>query len=138
MTEQILWQEAAKLIEPELRSLINLAPSEVRNLTELALSAQEPAVWLAEELNRRGRHKKNLKEFYATQRKKDDAKKIRDVARWPTSHLMLKTQPWITESEGKMRFALIHCSDLLTVIEEGKAPVSFTAVEQIVETWSVD
>lgn len=71
-------------------------------------------------------------------RKIEDAERIEAVDRWPMSHLPLKTQPWITNAEGRMRFALIHCTDLLTVIEEGKAPATFKSVAEIVETWSVD
>ena len=67
----------------------------------------------------------------------EDAEMIRHVGFWPMSHLRLKTQPWITNETG-MRFAVLHCTDPLSVIEQNRVPVTFATVEEMVETWSVD
>jgi len=133
-----IWKAAHAHIKDELREFMLLSPEDVRALTQEAARAADPGRRLADLLNERALKKKQIRDAHYQERMKHDAEKIRDVASWPMNHLPLKTQPWITNAERRMRFALIHCSDILTVIEEGKAPMKFESVEEIVKTWSVD
>lgn len=125
-------------IKEELRSFAILSSADVSQLTREAAASADPVTYLNQELEKRATAKKAARENVSAARMKEDADRINAVDKWPGSHLPLKTQPWITNKEGKMRFAVIHCSDLLTVIEEDKAPVTFDSVAEIVKTWSVD
>ena len=135
-THKSWWSKVT--IKEELRSFTILSNADISQLTREAAASADPVAYLNEELEKRATSKKAARENVDAARMEEDADRINAVDRWPNSHLPLKTQPWVTNKEGKMRFALIHCSDLLTVIEEGKAPVTFDSVAEIVKTWSVD
>lgn len=135
-THKDWWSKVA--LDPDLTPFILLSTGDMAHLTELAGHAADPVAWLTEELHKRGRKRRDLLTHQKISRQQEDAARINDVANWPGSHLRLKTQPWVTNAEGNMRFALIHCSDLKTVIEENKAPVTFESVTEIVKIWSVD
>jgi hypothetical protein len=135
-THKAWWSKVT--VREELRSFTILSNQDIAQLTHEAAKAEEPVAYLDQELEKRAAAKKAVRENVDAARMEKDAEQINAVDRWPNSHLPLKTQPWVTNKEGKMRFALIHCSDLLTVIEEGKAPVTYPSVAEIVKTWSVD
>lgn len=135
-THKVWWSKVT--VREELRSFTILSNQDIAQLTREAAKAEDPVAYLDQELEERAAAKKAVRENVDAARMEKDAEQINAVDRWPNSHLPLKTQPWVTNKEGKMRFALIHCSDLLTVIEEGKAPVVYPSVAEIVKTWSVD
>ena len=135
-THKSWWSKVT--VRDDLRSFTVLSNQDISQLTREAAGAADPVAYISQELEKRAEAKKAARETASVERMSQDADRINAVDRWPNSHLPLKTQPWVTNKEGKMRFALIHCSDLLTVIEEGKAPVTFDSVAEIVKTWSVD
>lgn len=71
-------------------------------------------------------------------RKQQDADMIADIDRWPDVELMLKTQPWITESERNMSFASIHFMKPLVVRPEHGPEQVYKSAAEIAERWSVD
>lgn len=132
-----LWKAAAALIKPELRDFVSVVPSEVHHLVELARCTEDPAAWLGAEFNKRGQHKKDLREFHATKRRQEDAAKIKNVASWPGPRLHLKTQPWQNEGTLSMRFGHIFPGAPLTVHSNGKT-IIYDTLEELVDMWSVD
>jgi len=134
-----IWQGAAQLIDPELRKFINLAPSDVRELTELAMHAEDPAAWLGEELNKRGKRKKDIRDAHNAQRMKQDKEKLLDPSTWPNPQMIrLKTQPWQNEGGQKMRFAVYYALKPLIVFSENEGKIAYASIEELVKVWSVD
>ncbi|MBD9511583.1 hypothetical protein IB265_33035 [Ensifer sp. ENS10] len=136
MIEKSPWSQVK--LDPELVPFIVLSAADVSQLTELALHAEDPVTWLTEELHKRGKRRKDIKEAYRATRTRDDAKRISSPWLWPQSTLPVKSQPWITEKSGHARFGRIKKSDLLTVITEEGTEEVFGTIEQLVELWSVD
>jgi hypothetical protein len=57
---------------------------------------------------------------------------------WPKVNLPMKTQPWVTEAAGNMRFGWMARHSTTTVFLEGGDKETFASPEELVETWSVD
>lgn len=131
-----IWNQVK--IDEELREFIVLSPADVSRMTMEALKWPDPAKRLSDMLTERGRTRRDAIEHNNLRQREADAVCIRDVASWPASTLRLKTQPWVSKKEGQMRFAYLHCNDILEVIHEGAKPYSFETVEDLVQVWSVD
>ncbi|AGC36165.1 hypothetical protein B7L88_gp123 [Rhizobium phage RHEph10] len=137
-----IWKKVK--IDPELAKHVVLSPADVLHLAELAACAENPAEWLSTELTNRGQQRKNQVEARKIQRMKEDAARLRNFGAWPAIPVLaLKTQPWVTEAAGTMRFATItrmtieRGAPILVVVDDGPNE-TFDSVEDLVKVWSVD
>lgn len=88
-------------------------------------------------------HEKQIKQRqdqarYNTQRMAEDKRRIEATHLWPMTWLPVKSQPWITELDGKMAFGRIEPEDLLTVLRDDAPPATFASLDDLVQWWSVD
>lgn len=135
-----IWKGAHAHLNMDLLPFILLSPADVRELTELAMSADDPAAWLGTELNKRGQRKKDIAAARKIERMAADAKKIADPASWPVKwQFYVKTQPWITEAQGFRRGVI--CPNDLTAVAvnaNGDTLERFDSIAELVKVWSVD
>jgi hypothetical protein len=75
---------------------------------------------------------------YNTHRMTEDKRRIQARDAWPLPWLPVKSQPWITNLEGGMATGRIEAKDLLTVLQDGREPVTFASLDDLVQWWSVD
>ena len=71
-------------------------------------------------------------------RMKRDLAKMKDVGSWPCPWLHLKTQPWVTEVNGQMGFAMLAPGDTIVTDKDTGQRTNYASLEELVLTWSVD
>jgi hypothetical protein len=129
-------------LDPDLVPFIVLSARDLTHLAELAECAEDPAGWLTEELHKRGRHRRDIKQAFKTQRMAEDARRIKDSSHWPSYPILpLKSQPWVTEANNHiMKFGYINEANRLIVMDKpaGKTLKVYATLEELVEEWSVD
>ncbi|MBX4911479.1 hypothetical protein HJA82_29635 [Rhizobium bangladeshense] len=135
-----IWKQVK--LDPELTPFIVLSGADISQLTELASHAEDPVAWLTEELHKRGKKRRDIKQAHKIQRMAQDKRRIADASHWPTYPILpLKSQPWVTEANnGIMKFAYINEANRLIVMDKpnGKTLKVYASLEELVEEWSVD
>ncbi|QNG62640.1 hypothetical protein B1VFA_042 [Rhizobium phage B1VFA] len=129
-------------LDPDLVPFIVLSPDDISHLAELAACAEDPVAWLTEELHKRGRRRKDIKQAFRAQRMAEDRRRIVESTEWPAYPILpLKSQPWVTEANnGIMKFGYINEANRLIVMDKpaGKTLKVYASLEELVEEWSVD
>ena len=122
----------------DLRKHMTLSAADVADLTVLAKQAADPKAKLEELLIEKAKGRQETAARHKAERMQLDIKRINDTDRWPLPWLPVKTQPWITDSDGRMQHGIIERECLLTVLIEGEAARTYNSIEDLVAYWSVD
>ncbi len=136
MTQNNWWTQVR--IPEELRRYCTLSQADVNAFTREATAAADPVARLQELLIERAEAKKRAETAYCEDRMATDRRRILATHQWPLPWLPVKSQPWVTNRDGRMAHGRIESEDLLTVLQDGSAPRTYGSLEDLVKEWSVD
>ncbi|TDW20459.1 hypothetical protein EV128_12589 [Rhizobium azibense] len=131
-----LWKNLE--LPAELRQYMTLSGADVHSLTQEALQAADPKAKLQELLIAKGQAKRDKQQAYNQARMKEDLERISSPWLWPQTSLPVKTQPWVTNAEGRMRCGRIRMDSMLIVRTDDGGIAEYATLEELVKTWSVD
>ena len=137
MTNSQAWLTQVK-IPDDLRRFISLSASDVHTLMQSAAKAADPVQHIQGALIAKAETKKQEMIRRDVARMAEDKRRIEATHLWPLPWLPIKSQPWITNLDGRMAFGRIEADDLLTVLQDGAAPRTFASLDDLVQWWSVD
>lgn len=136
-TMKVLEQATAK-VNGELFVYLRLTRDEINLMVHRAHRAADPVEKLVEILTTHAKAKREQEAARKRARIEQDLKMLMKPESWPSNCLRLKSQPWITERDGEMRFAKVYSWQVMRVIPDEGEPIIYDGMTALVEEWSVD